>query len=118
MARVIEDLYQMTQVQNWLHTVVTFAASGDNTVISAPGVGKRIVIKTLIVQDEVSNGTIVIVKSGSVDQIRLHTEKSERLVLPFAYGDEWRLAPNAALIINLDGANQHSASVRYCVENV
>ena len=22
------------------------------------------------------------------------------------------------LIINLDGANQHSASVRYCVENV
>ena len=49
MARVIEDLYQMTQVQNWLHTVVTFAASGDNTIISAPGAGKRIVIKTLII---------------------------------------------------------------------
>ena len=34
MARIIKDLYQMTQVQNWLHTVVTFAASGDNTIIS------------------------------------------------------------------------------------
>lgn len=98
----------------------TAASNGDNTLIAAPGSGFRLVIKDLVVQNESSTDTTVILKDGSASCWRalLLAVTADALPLSFAPGEEWRLSEDAALVLNLSGANSHGYSVRYFTEHV
>lgn len=96
----------------------TIAASGDNTIIAAPGAGFRLVIKYLSIQNESSTTTTVLVKWGST--VKGRKVLAERVNYSFAFeaGSEWVLPANTALIVNLSGANSHNYEVQYTVEAV
>ena len=96
----------------------TAASSGDNSLVSAPGAGFRIVVKDIIVQNESSTATTVKLRSGTTDKWRAVLDQYRSLSLSFNAGDEWRLAANEALQVNLSGANSHGYSVRYYIETV
>lgn len=94
----------------------TAATSGDNTLVAAPGAGNHLVIKELVVQNESSTATTVILKSGSTAKWRGRLAENDALSLGFSAGEEWRLGSNEALVANLSGANSHGYSVRYYIE--
>jgi hypothetical protein len=95
----------------------TAAASGDNTLVAAPGAGKRIVISALIVQNESATATTAILKDGSTAILRcLGQNQGDGLALHFAPERELRLSADAALVLNLSGANSHGYSVIYHVD--
>ncbi len=97
----------------------TVAASGDNTLIAAPGAGKRLIVSALILQNESAVATTMIVKGGATAVLRcLAQEPGDGLALHFAPQRELQLGPNAALLLNLSGANAHGYSVIYHVDAV
>lgn len=96
----------------------TTATSGDQTLINAPGAGFRLVIADLLIQNESSTETTVIVKGGSTAKRRAKLAANAALSLNFEEDNEWRLAENAALVLNLSGTNSHGYSGRYFIEPV
>jgi hypothetical protein len=102
---------------NWtVADATTIAASGDNTIIAAPGAGLRLVIKSLTVQNESSTATTVLVQWGSAVKERRLLNQYGVLAILHEAGSEWALPVNTALIVNLSGANSHGYSVTYAVE--
>ena len=95
----------------------TTATSGDQTLIAAPGAGKRIVVKELVVQNASADATTVLLKNGSTESWRAVLEQYAAISLSFATGEEWRLTANSALVLNLSAANTHGYSVRYEIES-
>lgn len=100
------------------HVATTFATSGDNTIIAAPGSGQRLVVSDLIVQNESAVTTVSLVKAGATTHWRNRAAENGGLALSFGMDEEWRLGDNEALVINLSGANTHGVSVRYYSEAV
>lgn len=97
----------------------TFAASGDNTVIAAPGAGYRLVVKIIAVQNESDTATTILLKSGANTQRRaLLQNQGDGIAWAFETGYEWRLGENEALVLNLSGANSHGVTVDYITEGV
>lgn len=96
----------------------TTATSGDQTLITAPGAGYRLVVKELVVQNESAIETTAILLSGSDARWRAKLAANAALSLSFADGEEWRLGTNEALVLNLSGANSHGYSGRYYIEAV
>jgi hypothetical protein len=96
----------------------TAASSGANALVAAPGAGKRLVIKEIIVQNESSTATTVILKEGTTSCWRALLDQYRSLSLSFAVGEEWRLTANTALNLDLSGANSHGYSIRYSIETV
>jgi len=95
----------------------TRSAAGDNTLIAAPGAGKQIVISALILQNESATATTMIVKAGATAVLRcLNQNQGDGLALHFAPERELQLGANAALILNLSGANACGYSVIYHVD--
>ncbi len=95
----------------------TAASSGDNTVVAAPSAGNHLVVKDLMVQNESSTETTIILKSGSTAKWRGKLAANAALSLGFATGEEWRLGSAEALVLNLSGANSHGYSIRYRTES-
>lgn len=96
----------------------TKASSGNNEVVAAPGAGYRLVVKELVIQNESSTETTVILKSASTSIWRGKLAANASLALSFATGEEWRLGTNEALNLDLSGANSHGYSGRYYTEAV
>lgn len=104
-------------VQNYTIATGTFATSGDNTaIVAAPGASLRNVIKELVIQNESTVTTTVLIKAGSTTKWRAVLAQEDALVLSFAVGEEWRMGANEALVPNLSGANSHGYTVRYFTE--
>ena len=102
-----------------LYVATTIATSGDNTVISAPAAGVRIVITGLRIQNNTSTTTTLLLKDGAattVSRLRAVSDGSG-LSENYGLGDEIRLTAATAFVINLSGANSHGVSVRYWLEN-
>jgi len=95
------------------------AASGDNSVVAAPGANKRLVVEFIEVQNATAVSTTTVLKDGSTAKYTLlnHTQGAAAR-LEFEPQREWRLTANAALVVNLSGANSHNVNVRYWVEEV
>ena len=97
----------------------TASAAGDTAVVAAPGAGYRLVVTSFVIQNESAAATTMLLKSGSVVCWRcLGQNQGDGLSKDFAVGHSWRLAENAALNLNLSGANQCGYSVSYFVEAV
>jgi hypothetical protein len=95
----------------------TKAEAGDNELIAAPGAGKRIVVSALIVQLEAATATTMILKAGATALLRtLAQNQGDGLALHFPPERELQLGANAALNLNLSGANSCGYSVIYHVD--
>ena len=92
----------------------TESASGDNELIAAPGAGYKLVIYYFMIENESSTATTMILKDGSTAKYRrLGQNQGDGLTREFPRGDPWELAENAALNLNLSGANQCGYNVEY-----
>lgn len=95
----------------------TTSSSGDNTIISAPGGGLRLVISTLIIQNESSTATTYIWKDGSTNRGRIRAQnQGDGVALVFPAGRGLRLTANTAFVLNLSGANATGYTIYYFTE--
>lgn len=93
-------------------TTGTCATSGDNTIIAAPGAGKKLVICAYHIQNETSNATTAIFKTGStaLRRVRMSSDGDgiDRELTPEQF---IHCGTNEAFIINLSGANSCGYSI-------
>lgn len=93
------------------------AESGDNTLITAPAAGDRIVLISFCIQNESSTATTMILKDGATAFRRvLGQNQGDGVAVTYTPGREKRLAGGAALVLNLSGANSCGYSVDYFIE--
>ncbi len=115
-----ESMKQITKT-NWRKTddgtgfIVsgTKNASGDNTLIAAPGVGVSIVVDWFLIQNESLTATTMILKDGATAGPRFLAQYQGAILPVFV---PWKLTANAALVLNLSGANQCGYTVAYHLE--
>jgi hypothetical protein len=95
------------------------SASGDNTLIAAPGAGSQIVITALILQNESSSATTLLLKAGSTAFLRvLCQNQGDGLALTPHPQHALALGANAALVLNLSAANATGYSIMYYIDDV
>lgn len=100
-------------------TVVTGTASssGDNALIAAPGASTRIVVCWVVIQNESSTATTLILRDGTTSKIRvLGQNQGDGLSMVFPPDARWKLTANTALNLNLSGANSCGYTVGYYTE--
>jgi hypothetical protein len=101
-----------------LYATGTTAALGVTTLVAAPGAGVRIVVSSLMVQNESGTATTVQLRAGGATAMRALLQNQGNA---FSYagliGREWKLPANTALNLNLDGANSHGYTVIYYTES-
>lgn len=102
---------------NIIYLSGVISASGDNTIISAPGENFAIWVTHLILQNESATATTIILKD-SANRIRcLGQLQGDGLSLVLPVGREIRLVTNTPLILNLSGANNCGYSIGYYIGN-
>ena len=95
----------------------TAATSGDNELIAAPGAGVRIVVTAFVIQNESATATTMILRDGTTAKWRcLGQNQGDGLAVVLPPGRAWKLTANAALNLNLSGANSCGYSVQYYTE--
>lgn len=116
---LVDDAQQHMILQSWTAAAGTKAASGDNTLIAAPGAGNRLVVQLILIQNESAVATTVQLKSGSTVCYRhLLQNQGDAFGRAHERSREWRLGANEALVLNLSGANSHGYNVEYWTEAV
>lgn len=95
------------------------SAINNTTVVNAPGLGQRIVVQCVYVQNTTANATTLLLCQTNqlvvLYRWLLNTTGSEgRLELPL--GREYRLDENTPLVVNLSAANACNVNVYYFVE--
>ncbi len=106
---------ELTMYQPLIHATGTAATSGDNTLIAAPGSGKQIVVSGLVIQNESSTSTTAILKFGATSIMRaLFASQGDGIVRDVE--PAWEVGNNAALVLNLSGANSHGYSIAYWID--
>lgn len=95
----------------------TTETSGDTTLIAAPGAHHRIVLVAVCIQNESPVATTLILKDGATAFRRvLGQDQGDGVSIVYTPGREKRLSENAALVLNLSGANLCGYSVDYFIE--
>lgn len=119
MTVLVDDSLAGAILQAWEPEAGTKAASGDNTLVAAPGAGNRLVVQMFMVQNESATATTCLLKSGSTTRYRkLLQNQGDDFGRAFQIGREWRLGENEALVLNLSGANTHGWAAEYWTEAV
>lgn len=99
----------------WAHG--TAAASGDNTIVTAPGANLRIRVAYAMVQNTTATATTAIWQNGAADVAgALLQNQGDALTINLPHGDEWEFDANTAVTLNLSGANSHRYSIAYWTE--
>lgn len=94
----------------------TIASSGDNTIIASPGAGLSIYITRLIIQNESSTATTIILKDSSSNKLRILAQsQGDGIAQAYSERREIQLAQNSPLIFNLSGANSVGYSIGYYI---
>lgn len=97
----------------------TTSTSGDNAIVAAPGAGKRIVLQHVFIQNASSTDTTYILKSGSTDLLTFNApNQGDGIFATFAEEQYIYLGANAALNLNLSGANSTNYAFWYFVEEL
>lgn len=99
-----------------LDTTGTVASSGDNTIITSPGAGLSIHITRLLIQNQTTTETTIILKDSISNKLPiLAPTKGDGIAQVYSERSEIKLAQNNPLILNLSGANSISYSIGYYV---
>lgn len=109
----------MTYIETLEKADISISTSGDNTLISAPGDGKYIMIDHINMVP--NSGVTVQLKDGSTAYGGAYSlTSSQGFVLENAMMNEHgviTLSNNSAFVINLSGAVQVSGFIRYRIFN-
>lgn len=102
---------------NLINVAISIAASGDNTVIAAPGTTQSIHIHRLCISNAVATAQAVVVKDGATaltGAMALQTAVGPPLYLSEAEDAPlWVLSQNGAFILNLVNATSVTGFVQY-----
>jgi hypothetical protein len=97
----------------------TASSSGDNTLISAPGAGVKLVIVGVTLQLEGSTATTLRLTNGAggstISRV-LAQNQGDGLALTFPIDARPKLSTNIALVLNLSGANACGYTIWYYTE--
>ena len=110
---------QAVQFQNVARLEVSGTASsnGDNTIIAAPGTtGGRIVITDVVLQNESSTPTTMILKDGVGGTVKLRClaqNQGDGIAMVYAPDSRPKLTANTLLDLNLSGANSCGYTIGY-----
>ena len=117
---LLGSVLQVKQQRNtWLYTTGTASASGDTTLIAAPGEGNKLVISLIGCQLETATNTAVLLKDGATARMRVYTvSEGDGIYLEIPAGREWVLTENSALVINLSTTSSIGYTLRYYIEAV
>lgn len=120
MAEIIRYVYQPQDYVVGTRIAGTKAANGDNTLITAPAAGYRLVIKGWYVQNESATATTIVMANGTGESNYRYLAQNQGDGIGRVYEafNEWRLTAATALILNLSGANSHGYWVEYWTEAV
>lgn len=101
-------------------TAGTKSASGDNTLVTAPATGYRLVVKGWYIQNESATATTILLKDGASSNLYryLAQNQGDGIGRVYEQGFELRLTAATALILNLSGANSHGYWLEYWTEAV
>lgn len=102
---------------NWSDVVST---SGDNVLIPAPGLGRRIVLVYALIQNKTANSTdIKLFQNASANDFFNWTLPTTGNGVEWiaVLGREARMGENNSVGINLSGANAHNVNLYYFVED-
>ena len=93
----------------------TRAIAGDNQLVAAPGVGRRLVVTAFVIQNESATPVIMRLRSGvTANGWRcLGQSQGDGLAMTFAPGSEWRLYPNDPLNFELSDNRVCAVSISY-----
>lgn len=97
----------------------TAAASGDNTLIAAPGAGLRAVLVAVQVQLEAGTATVGLLKDGAGGAVLLRwrgVNDGDGVIHQWPMDARPRLTAATALVLNLSGANQCGYTAYYYTE--
>jgi len=110
----------MSKSGSWSLLCGQASSSGDNTLVAAPGSGKRIRVGFAMIQNASSVLTTAILRSGTgTNGLRyLGANQGDGIQITFQQAGEWTLDTNEALILNLSGANAWNYTIAYSVEDV
>ena len=120
MAEIIRYAYQPQDYVVGTRIAGTKAANGDNTLITAPAAGYRLVIKGWYVQNESATATTIVMANGTGESNYRYLAQNQGDGIGRVYEafNEWRLTAATALILNLSGANSHGYWLEYWTEAV
>ena len=120
MTEIIRYAYQPQDYVVGTRIAGTKAANGDNTLITAPAAGYRLVIKGWYVQNESSTATTIVMANGAGESNYRYLAQNQGDGIGRVYEafNEWRLTAATALILNLSGANSHGYWLEYWTEAV
>lgn len=92
---------------------VNVTASGDTTIIAAPGAGVSLCILKGWVQNRDASNVVAALTDGAGGTARFRGElRSEGGGMPFDYGGRgWCLTANTALVVNTSGATSIDVTV-------
>ena len=94
------------------------SAAGINSLIAAPGAGYRIVVYTLLVQNESTTLTTIELRDAVTRWRAVLASQGSILVLAFEMLNPWKLNENTALSLWLSAANSHNYNVQYSIEPI
>jgi hypothetical protein len=104
-------------VSSFTSVTGTKAASGDNTLISAPGASTCIVLVHYHLQNESATATTLILKDGSTEFSRFFGQnQGDGIAVTYPDTRRKKLTANTALVLNLSGANTCGYTVDYYTE--
>ena len=97
----------------------TASSQGANEIIAAVAGGGRIMVQTLIVQEEEGTGVTAIWQNGAGGEgPRVHMpNEGDGAVIAHPEGKPWRLTPGNALVLDLSAGVAVGYSVYYKVQN-
>jgi hypothetical protein len=114
------DTVLMALAREMTDATVTAASSGNNTIVAAPGAGKRLAFAYVKVQrtQGVTAETVVLYKKGASGDTFAYSVTSDDIpgeVLVDAVSElQLRVLPeNTAFVVNLSGANSQTFTLRY-----
>lgn len=101
------------------HISNTVAAAGSTNIVGAPGLNRRIVVTSFVVQNESQAATVIILEDGGQERWRCYAAgPGNGLAMNFPANHPWMLRANQPLVINLSGANTCGYSIQYRIEPV
>lgn len=91
----------------------TLNTAADNTLVPAPGAGKRVVIEELVIQNEAATANTITVKNGTATMRRrlLQTQGSDVTI------SNRKLDMNKALVVTLSAATVVNYYLRYRIDS-
>jgi hypothetical protein len=105
-----------TRPSNWTKHHDTTNVNGTTTLVGAPGVGRRLVVLCVFVQEQSGVGGLIKLKEGDTTKYSVKVAGNASISLGTEGRNEWRLPTNQPLVFEQSATNLYSFTVDYTSE--